>query len=182
VNKTIKIPLALLLLALPILAQTDSQWVLEQSTLTYHVTHPLHQVDGASHAARGKGVCHAGQCDFLIAMLVKSFDSGDSNRDLHMLQVTRGGQFPMVTVRTRLPEDASASATIHADLEVQFAGQTAKYNQVPFQQVTHGNETRISGTIPATLSDFRIDPPSLLAIPVKNEIPVRVEMTWQRQK
>ena len=128
------------------------------------MSHPLHQVDGVSHAARGKGVCHAGQCDFLIAVPVKSFDSGDSNRDLHMLQVTRGGQFPMVTVRTRLPEDASASATIHADLEVQFAGQTAKYKQVPFQQVTQGNETRISGTIPATLSDFKIDPPSLLAI------------------
>jgi hypothetical protein len=99
-----------------------------------------------------------------------------------MLQVVRGGQFPMVTVRTRLPEDASSSATIHADLEVQFAGQTAVYKQVPFQQTTQGNETRISGTIPATLSDFKIDPPSLLTLPVKNEIPVRVEMTWQRQK
>ena len=62
------------------------------------------------------------------------------------------------------------------------AGQTAKYNQVAFQQVTQGNETRISGTIPATLSDFKIDPPSLLAMPVKNEIPVRVEMAWRRQK
>jgi len=171
-----------LFLALPTFAQTDSQWVLSQSTLTYHVSHPLHQTDGVSHAARGKGVCHAGQCDFLIAVPVKSFDSGDSNRDLHMLQVTRGGEFPMVTVRTRLPEDASASATIHADLEVQFAGQTAKYKQVSFQQATQGNEVRISGTIPATLSDFKIDPPSLLAMPVKNEIPVRVEMTWRREK
>src|SRR6202140_2986313 len=114
--------------------------VLEQSTLTYHVSHPLHQVEGVSHAARGKGVCHAGQCDFLIAVPVKSFDSGDSNRDLHMLQVTRGGEFPIVTVRTRLPEDASASATIHADLEVQFAGQTAKYKQVPLEQKKQGNE------------------------------------------
>ena len=178
----VKILIAFLLLGLPIFAQTDSQWVLEQSTLTYHVCHPLHQVDGVSHAARGKGVCHAGQCDFLIAVPVKSFDSGDSNRDLHMLQVARGGQFPMVTVRTQLSENASASATIHADLEVQFAGQTAKYNQVPFQQTTQGNEIRISGTIPATLSDFKIDPPSLLTIPVKNEIPVRVEMTWRREK
>ena len=79
-----------------------------------------------------------------------------------MIQVTRGGQFPMVTVRTRLPEEAAGSATIHADLEVQFAGQTAKYSQISFQQITQGNQTRISGTIPATLSDFKIDPPSLL--------------------
>ena len=178
-NKTALI--AFLLLTVPVFAQTDGQWVLEQSTLTYHVSHPLHQVEGVSHAARGKGVCHAGQCDFLIAAPVITFDSKDSNRDLHMLQVVRGGQFPMIMVRTRLPEDAAASATIHADLEVQFAGQTVEYKQVPFQQTTQGNQTRISGSIPATLSDFKIDPPSLLTLPVKNEIPVHVEMTWQKQ-
>ena len=83
-------------------------------------------------------------------------------------------------MRTSLPEDASASATIHADLEVQFAGQTAKYKLVPFEQAKQGTETKISGAIPATLSDFKIDPPSLLTIAVKNEIRVRVEMTWRR--
>ncbi len=173
--------MAFALLALPILAAADGQWVLEQCTLTYHVSHPLHQTEGVSHAARGKGVCHAGQCDFLIAVPVKSFDSGDSNRDLHMLQVTRGAEFPMVIVRTRLPESAATSATINADLEIQFAGQTAQYKQVPFKLVTQGGETRITGTIPATLADFKIDPPSLLTMPVKNDIPVRLEMTWRPQ-
>jgi hypothetical protein len=176
-----KLLTAFLLLALPAFGGSDSQWVLEQSTLTYHVSHPLHQSEGVSHAARGKGVCHAGQCDFLIAVAVKSFDSGDSNRDLHMIQVTRGAQFPLVTVRTRLPESAAASAIINADLEIQFAGQTVQYKQVPLQLVTQGNETRISGTIPATLTDFKIEPPTLLAMPVKNEIPVRVDMTWHPQ-
>ncbi|MGH9681849.1 MAG: YceI family protein [Candidatus Acidiferrales bacterium] len=174
--------LAVLFLAgTPAFAQSDVQWVLEQSTLSYHVSHPLHQVEGVSHAAKGKGMCHAGQCDFLIAVPVKTFDSGDSNRDLHMLQVARGGEFPMVTVRTHLPEDA-ASSTIHADLEITFAGQTATFSQVPFQIAIQGNEVKISGTIPATLSDFKIPPPALLAMPVKNEIPVRVEMTWRRVK
>src|SRR3984885_14616220 len=135
-----------LMAGLPVFPQTDTQWVLQQSTLTYHVSHPLHQVEGASHEARGKGVCHAGQCEFLVAVPVKSFDSGDSNRDLHMLQVTRGAQFPMVTVRTRLPEAASASAIVHADLEVQFAGQTAHYKDVSFQLVRQGNDITISGT------------------------------------
>jgi hypothetical protein len=176
-----KILLACCLLAVPGLALAQSQWVLEQSTLTYQVSHPLHQTEGVSHAARGKGTCHEGQCDFLIAVPVKSFDSGDSNRDIHMVQATHGAQFPMVTVRTRLPESASSAATINADLEVQFAGQTTGYKQVPFQLLKQGNQTRISGTIPATLSDFKIDPPSLLTMPVKNEIPVRVEMTWHPQ-
>jgi len=174
-----KIPIALLIAALPVFAQTDAQWVLEQSTLTYHMSHPMHEVNGVSHAAKGKGVCHAGQCDFLIAAPVNSFDSGDSNRDLHMVEATRGAQFPMVIVRTRFPEAQTASPIIYADLEVQFAGQTAQYKHVPFQRVSLGNQVRISGTVPATCSDFKIDRPSFLTVPIKNEIPVRVEMTWR---
>ena len=170
---------AFFLLAPAALFGADSQWVLGPSTLSYHVSHPLHESVGVSHEARGKGVCHAGQCDFLIAAPVKSFDSKDSNRDLHMLQVTRGGQFPMVTVRVLLPESELTSATIHCDLEVQFAGQTARYKQVAFQREAHGSDIRITGTIPATLTDFKIDPPSLLAIPVKNDVPIKVEMTWR---
>ncbi len=177
----IKIWLAFLLLLLPSAARADGQWVLVQSTLTYHVSHPLHDLDGVSRSARGKGVCQAGQCDFLIAAPVKSFDSGDSNRDLHMLQATHGGEFPMVVVRTQLPEAAIGSAIIHVDLEIQFAGQTARYKQLPFQLVKQGKEVRITGTIPVTVSDFKIDPPKLLAIPIKNEIPVRVDMTWSPQ-
>jgi len=170
-----------LLLAVSHLVAADHAWLLKESTLTYHVSHPLHQSEGVSHAARGKGVCHDGQCDFLIAVPVKTFDSGDSNRDLHMLQVTRGAESPMVTVRTRLPESVSSDQTIKADLEIQFAGQTARYQQVPFTVSTQGNDKHITGTIPATLPDFKIDPPSLLTMPVKNEIPIRVDMTWSPQ-
>jgi hypothetical protein len=174
-----KMLISFLLVALPVLAQSDAQWVLEQSTLTYHMSHPMHEVDGVSHAAKGKGVCHAGQCDFLIAAPVKSFDSGDSNRDLHMVEATRGAQFPMVVVRTRFPETETASPTAYVDLEVQFAGQTAQYKHVPFQRVSQGSQVQISGTVPATCSDFKIDRPSFLTVPIKNEIPVHVEMTWR---
>ena len=118
----LRIPLSFLLL-LPGLAAADSQWVLDTSTLTYHVSHPLHQSEGVSHAARGKGICQDGRCNFLVAAPVKSFESRDTNRDLHMLQVTRGAQFPMVSVRVSLPEAALTGATIPCDVEIEFAGQ-----------------------------------------------------------
>lgn len=176
-----KLLLIFLFAALSRLIAADTTWVLKDSTLTYHVSHPLHQTEGVSHSARGKGICHEGQCDFLIAVPVKSFDSGDSNRDLHMIQVTRGAEHPLVTVRTRLPESAGNGSTIKADLEIQFAGQTAHYQQIPFEVKTEGSEKHIAGTIPATLSDFKIEPPSLLTVPVKNDIPVRIDMTWAPQ-
>jgi len=169
-----------LLVGLPAWAPPTTQWVLASSTLTYHVSHPLHHLEGVSHAARGKGVCQAGVCEFLIAVPVRSFDSGDSNRDLHMLQVVRGGDFPMVTVRTRVP-DAAPADTIYADLEISFAGRTAEYRRVPLRLETQGDATHLSGTIPATLSDFQIPPPALLTIPVQNEIPVSLDMVWRKQ-
>jgi hypothetical protein len=140
----------------------------------------MHQVDGVSHGAKGKGACHAGQCDFLIAAPVKSFDSGDTNRDLHMLETTRGAEFPMVVVRTSFPESAMAGSTIDAGLTIEFAGQTAHFPHVQFQRTWQGNEVHISGTIPTTCSDFKIDRPTFLTVPIKNEIPVKVEMTWHR--
>ena len=55
--------LAILLLSLSALQHLNSQtpvpdqtWKLDQSTLTYHMSHPMHEVDGTSHAALGKGV------------------------------------------------------------------------------------------------------------------------------
>lgn len=169
---------AFLFLALPVFAQSNSQWTLDNSTLTYHITHPLHQVAGTSHAARGKGICHAGQCDFLIAAPVKTFDSGDSNRDLHMLQVTRGAEFPIVSVRLHLPESVTNAPTITCDIEIQFAGQTAHYRNITFQQTIQGTEHHIKGTIPATVSDFKITPPSFFTVPIKNEMPIDVDLTW----
>jgi hypothetical protein len=162
-------------------AQTPvpTQWVLAQSTLTWHIMHPMHDVDGSSHAAKGKGDCSGGLCNFLIAVPVNTFNSGDSNRDLHMIQAVRGAAFPMVVVRTRISESEMNSSTIDADLEVQFAGHTAHYSHVPFQRTQKGSEVEITGTMPATCSDFEIERPSFLTVPIRNEIPVTVDTTWK---
>lgn len=161
------------------LAQT--QWLLERSTLTYHMSHPIHEVDGVSTAARGKGTCVNGACNFLIAAPVNTFKSGDSNRDLHMIEAVRGAEFPIVVVRATFPESELVNSTIDADLQVQFAGQAAHYPHIPFQKTGSGDEVRIAGTIPSTCSDFRIQRPTFLTVPIKNEIPVRVDMTWKSQ-
>jgi hypothetical protein len=180
---TKRFAIALLLAALPAvaaLAQVDTQWALEQSTLTYHMSHPMHDVNGVSHAAKGKGICHGGTCNFLIAAPVKSFETGDTNRDLHMIEATRGAQYPMVVVRAQFSDTETAQPTVYADLEVQFSGQTAHYKHVAFARVMRGGETHITGTVPATCSDFKIDRPSFLTVPIKNEIPITVDMTWKQ--
>jgi hypothetical protein len=41
-----------------------------------------------------------------------------------------------------------------------------------------GAAHHITGVIPSTLSDFKITAPTFLTVPIKNEIPVRVDMSW----
>jgi hypothetical protein len=168
-------------LVAPAALPAQSQWVLQKSTLTYHMSHPVHELDGSSTAAKGKGTCQNGTCSFLIAAPVNTFQSGDSNRDLHMVQTTRGAEFPMVVVRTTFAESEITSSTLNVDLDVQFAGQTAHYQQISFHRSGSGADVHITGTIPATCSDFKIDRPTFLTVPIKNEIPVKVDMTWRRQ-
>ena len=87
-------------------------------------------------------------------------------------------QFPIVQVRFRLAQASLNSTTLDCDLEVQFAGNTANYSHVPFQQTIQGTAHHITGVAPSTVKDFKIDPPTFLTIPIKNEIPVRVDMVW----
>lgn len=180
-NTMVLLVCAAFLLALtPRMARADSQWVADQSTLTYQVTHPMHTVEGTSHAARGKGVCQAGQCVFLIAVPVNTFTTGDSNRDLHMIEAVRGAEFPMIVVHATFPQAEVHQQWIHADVEVRFAGQTAHYQNVPFKRTQQGSEVRITGSLPLTCTDFKIQRPSFLTVPIKNEIPLSVEMNWHQ--
>jgi hypothetical protein len=163
----------------PLLSAANGEWVLATSTLSYHVSHSLQETEGVTHAAHGKGICQNGECNFLITVPVKSFESGDTKRDIQMIQATRGALFPMVTVRLTMPDAAIGAATFVCDVEIEFAGQKVTYHGVTLAESKASLGTRVTGTIPATLSDFKIEPPSLLSIPVKNEMPIKVDMTWR---
>ena len=64
-------------------------WELKQSELTYHIAYVLKKFSGTSLQAKGKGRCDSKTCEFLLGIPVKSFDSGDTNRDAHMLESGR---------------------------------------------------------------------------------------------
>ncbi len=178
-------PIGALFFLLPVLlgaGSSNASWKLERSEITYQVTHPLHVVTGNSIAARGEGIREKdGTFSFLVAVPVKSFESGDNNRDLHMQEVTKAGLYPLVTVRVKVArvKESLAPQTLLADMDIEFAGQKARHQQVPLQVLEwKKGSVHLTGTIPMTLKDFKITPPSLLALPVQNEVPVKLDMWW----
>jgi hypothetical protein len=172
--------LLVMLTAVPTLCFAKETWVLETSTLTYHVKHKLHRSEGTSVAARGKGLCAPAGCDFLVAAPVNSFDSGDTNRDLHMIETTRGAQFPMVKVSVNLAA-VPAGEAFTADLSIEFAGKSHRYASVPFRVADRSAGLRFTGQIPLRLTDFSVPAPSLLGMAVKDDVPVDVEMSWSQK-
>jgi hypothetical protein len=82
----------------------------------------------------------------------------------------------------RVPESPPSSATIRADLEIHVGSRTTRYNNVAFEVTTQESEARLSGTIPDTLSDLKIDPASLRALSADSKAPVRIELTWRKKK
>ena len=174
-----------LLLLLPGLlwAAPQTQWVLEKSKISYTVTHPLHEVHGISFSAKGKGVCYGAHCDFLVALPVKSFVSGDDNRDFHMLQITRAGLYPMIQVSARIPswKDGKKPSRLPADLTVSFAGKKVDYPGVKLElSGWKDGQVHVKGVIPLSLKDFDIQPPTLLAMPIRDRVPVKLDMLWKR--
>ena len=159
-------------------------WKLEKSEITYTATHPFHVVHGKTLLARGEGLSYSdGIHKFLVAVQVKSFDSGDHNRDLHMQEVTRAGLNPLIQVNVEIAKvaDQKAPQQLAADVEIEFAGKKASYPKVKLNVLEwKGAQLHITGTVPLTLKDFEVTPPSLLALPVHNEVPVKLDMWWSR--
>jgi hypothetical protein len=165
-------------------ADSNGKWSLEKSEIDYTVTHPLHVVHGKSLSAKGEGIRYSdGIWKFLVAVPVRSFTSGDNNRDLHMQEVTKAGINPLIKVNVEIDKvaDQKAPQTLIADAQIEFAGQKADYPKVILTVLEwKGGEAHITGTIPLTLKDFAIQPPALLTVPIKNEVPIVLDMWWNQ--
>ena len=72
------------------------QWV--AGSIHAHLSHVASHARGRRSQPRRERQGHLPRrlVRLLIAVPVKSFDSGDTNRDLHMIEATRGAQFPMI--------------------------------------------------------------------------------------
>jgi hypothetical protein len=182
--KILKMFLLLALLPVPLLASDlKGKWVLEKSEIDYKVTHPLHHVVGKSAQARGEGFCTATLGKFIVAVPVKSFDSGDGNRDTHMLQITKGADNPLIVVNVTFSTagEKAFPKEILANLEIQFAGKIVKYPKVKLGMVPlEAGRVQISAMVPLSLKAFDITLPSLLGVPIEDSVPVQLDMTWKK--
>jgi len=116
---------------------------------------------------------------------VESFDSGNSNRDAHMKEVTEAARFPQVELKglcdscaTPTTFPTTVDKTIKAELS--FHG-IKKALEVPVK-LTYESATRIRAVahLSVSLDEFKIERPSLLFAKVDDEIKLDVDVVLKQ--
>ena len=70
------------------------------SSITYHLVHKMHRVDGVSHKVEGKArLTPDGKAQVMVRAPSESFDSGNVNRDAHMKEAVEAAKYPWSSSR-----------------------------------------------------------------------------------
>ncbi|MFZ9662186.1 MAG: YceI family protein [Chitinophagaceae bacterium] len=141
-----------------------------KSTITYHMVHPMHNWDGVSKAV--EGIVQYEEKSFIlnkVAIVVKvsSFDSENSNRDSHMMEVTEAIKYPNVSFVSKSIKDDGTNLEINGDIN--FHGIT-KAILMKAQKKQIANHITVTGEFPILIEDFKIERPSLMMLKTDNEI------------
>lgn len=180
----------LLLAALLNLALTAPAWaaprtftILPDSTITYSGHHPAHDWKGVSHALRGTFQLDpdapALQTPVTVSVPVRSFDSGNRNRDSKALATMDAARFPQASLRidrvSGFKRDGNrGSATVDGTLT--FHG-VAKPVSFPITGQLDGNRLTATASFPISATGHGMTLPQLLFVPMDDTIRVNVQLS-----
>jgi polyisoprenoid-binding protein YceI len=144
------------------------------SSVTYAMKHALHAWTGTSKEVACAAETNAeGRITRVAATVkVKSFDSQNSNRDAHMLEVTDALTHPNITFSSTAVMPESNGYLVKGNLS--FHGITKPFETKVTETQKNGRRM-ISGRFIFLLEDFGIERPTLMLVKTDNEVEVSFE-------
>ena len=154
-------------------ARAQVKWVdvkKDESEMTYRLVHPLHKIEATS-----KEVAFRVQLDPSSKEIksvtgqvdVMSFSSGNSSRDSHAMEVIDALSYPEALFASTSVAARGDSVTVSGKLT--FHGVRKDIVIPAFARWTQG-KLDVSGVFEASLTAFGIERPSLLLIPVEDNL------------
>ncbi len=159
------------LLAEPAPAQRHALTSTQGSTsITYRLHHPLHDVDAVSKTGMLRIDCDPATRDITSVEAevdVTSFDSGNSNRDSHAMEVVDALTYPEVTFLSTSVSRHGDSLTVAGKLT--FHGITRNVT-AKGRAEWGGGRLSLGAHFNISLTEFKIERPSLLMMPVADSL------------
>ncbi len=151
------------------------------SWITYKVVHPLHEVLAKSTSPEYIVVLDptTKEIKSVSAKIdVTTFDSGNSNRDSHAMEVIDAIDYPEVDfVSTAITQSGDS---LHVTGHLTFHGVTKDITLAGIAQ-WQPNRLDVHGGFNITFTDFTLERPALLLVPVENNISFALAsaFTWK---
>lgn len=155
------------------------------SAVTYTVDHSMHRVIGTSRSLRGEFAwdpavtAPAAIRGTYIQADWASFDSGNASRDSNLLQIVDAVHYPTLTfLLESLNRGPDGMAQVDGWLYVK--GKRVRLSAPASVQVREGGHLVGATRMTAKLTDFAIEPPSLLFVPVQDTFAIDVHLVATR--
>mgnify|MGYP001339396197 CR=1 FL=1 len=149
------------------------------SYIRYEMEHPLHDWDARSTASKCMIVYdeEASRIEAVaVSVPVKSFDSGNSNRDSHALEVLEALKYRNVTFTSTGISENAGQLSIQGNLT--FHGVTHPI-VIPAMKKTEGGQLKVEGRFEINMKDYEVSPPSLMGFRVKEKIRISFLMVFK---
>jgi polyisoprenoid-binding protein YceI len=151
----------------------------DESSITYRIVHPLHEIEATSKDATYQLEIDSAKKEIVSVSAtvdVMTFDSGNSNRDSHAMEVIDAISYPEVSFVS------SSVAEVGDSLKVM--------GKLTFHGVTHDivamasskwspDRIEVHGSFVLSLTAFKIERPSLLLIPVEDALRFTFSAAWK---
>ncbi len=146
-----------------------------ESSLSYHMVHPMHQFTGVTKDF----LCRVDLSPDTLSSMIKvsaavsSFDSKNSSRDSHAMEAVQARKYPRVEFASDSIKPEKDGYAVSGKLT--FHGQT---QPVSFHVTPHTlpGKVEITGGFTVKLSDFKVDRPSLMFIPVEDKLTIAFDL------
>ena len=168
----IKVVLILLLIQFSVILSQSKQIeaVKQESFITYQLTHPLHEIESTSKEAYCKIDVDLNKNEIknvFVQVEVTTFNSGNSSRDSHAMEVIDALSFPDSRFTSSSITQKGDSLKVYGKLT--FHGIT-KDIVISAATKWSNNKLVVNGNFDVSLTAFKVDRPSLLLIPVKDAL------------
>ena len=163
-----------LLLVCSIQAQ-ENTWIIDtsKSSITYSGKHILHEWEGSNQKLYGRALLNNTSLVFnrlAILAYVRDFDSENSGRDAHSLEVLEALRFPEIKFYSESFEHLKDSLLIKGIFE--FHGKKLK-KQIMSSVIFGKNEILLNGTFNLIPSDFGISLPAFMLVKMEDLLEIR---------
>ncbi len=165
----------MLALAMPSLYAKTYEAIPKESKISYSLHHPLHQVHGSSN----EFLCSVDlpgdtlQAQIHVKVAIATFNSGNSNRDSHALEMLGAYKNPYVELVSDSLKKEKDGYRVFGKLSLH--GQTHLVNFL-VKPTYVPNRVRIQGGFSIRLSAYGVKRPTLLFVPTDDELKIEIDV------